>query len=452
MRTPWASIAKIEADGVHSGTGFLVTNRYVLTALHVVADKTGRPFPKILLRFNTNAEYSDGSSEFETEAHLVVDLWSAEHDFALLECVNLPPGKPLLLTDRCRQRDECSSPGFAIQDPTGFDAIGKISGLNDPTDNGSTAIGVQFDFGSGVLMKGHSGAALFVRERVVGFLRTAFLDEQKKTMGGILHATSISHVMEHCNRLKPGLLVIDPPIQWPAPLPSHSRLLADRREEFEIFDRMVTGRCLERVLLLKGVSGSGKSVLMAELTGYASSLGLPVAHADCKGCPTVDALFNTFMFAVAPGTLPGSETATGFSRLHAMIEDLTALDRPIVFALDTWQDSSDEVRKWIGQLLLRNLPRMPGVVVLIGGQKGLPEHKDQTWAEYAVLRNLEPITSVEDWYEYTQRKWPSVDIPKVMVETITRAVGPQSGPNVIVSLLGTLMNSLAESAAAGGAS
>jgi hypothetical protein len=301
-------------------------------------------------------------------------------------------------------------------------------------------------------MKGHSGDALFVRERVVGFLRTAFLDEQKKTMGGILHATPIRHVVEHCNRHRPGLLVIDAPIQWPAPLPSHSRLLADRREEFEIFDRMVTGQCLERVLLLKGLSGSGKSVLMAELTGYASSLGLPVAQADCKGCPTVDELFNTFMFAVAPGTLPGSEIATGFSRLHAMIEDLTALNRPIVFALDTWQNSSDEVRKWIGQLLLRNLPRMPGVVVLIGGQKGLPEHKDQTWAEYAALRDLEPITSVDDWYEYTQRKWPSINIPRLMVEAITRAAGRQSGPNVIDGNLDNLKGSLAESATAGGAS
>ena len=70
MKTPWASIARIEADGVHSGTGFLVTRKYVLTALHVVADETGRPFPGILLRFDTNAEYGDNSKVFETKAVL----------------------------------------------------------------------------------------------------------------------------------------------------------------------------------------------------------------------------------------------------------------------------------------------------------------------------------------------------------------------------------------------
>jgi V8-like Glu-specific endopeptidase len=50
LKTPWASIAKIAVDGLHSGTGFLVTRQHVLTALHVVADKSGQPFEPFGLR------------------------------------------------------------------------------------------------------------------------------------------------------------------------------------------------------------------------------------------------------------------------------------------------------------------------------------------------------------------------------------------------------------------
>jgi hypothetical protein len=81
------------------------------------------------------------------------------------------------------QRDKCSSPGFAVQNPSGFTVIGDISSPNDPLPGGGAAIGIQFQFGSGVLMKGHSGAAVFVNNRAVGLLRTAFLDESEKTMG-----------------------------------------------------------------------------------------------------------------------------------------------------------------------------------------------------------------------------------------------------------------------------
>jgi hypothetical protein len=284
MRTPWASIAKIEVDGAHSGTGFLVTKNLVLTALHVVADKTGRPFPRILLRFDTNAEYSDGGTVFETKAHIVEGCWSIEHDFVLLECANPPPSKPLNISDRCRQLDDCFSPGFASQNPSGFTVIGNISSLNDPINGGDTAIGIQFRFGSGLLMKGHSGAPVFVNERVVALLRTAFLDEKEKTMGGIVHAISVARVVEFCNQRSPGLLAYHVPITWPGPSATHNRILADRKEEFEVFERMVTGQSNERVLLLKGESGYGKTDLADELVRYARGLGLQVVQADCKGC------------------------------------------------------------------------------------------------------------------------------------------------------------------------
>jgi hypothetical protein len=181
---------------------------------------------------------------------------------------------------------------------------------------------------------------------------------------------------------------------------------------------------------------------------YARGLRVEVARADCKGCPSMDSILATLLFDLPPGFLPETEKAVGALRFFKMIEDLIALDRPLLIALDTWQDSSEEVRKWIEQRLLPGVPRMPGVVALIGGHE-VPKPA-QTWGDFAAPRQLEPISSAEDWFEYTQRRWPSVSIPKERVETITLAVGPMGRPNVIDGLLDGLQGGLLALATPGG--
>lgn len=446
MKTPWASIAKIEVEGVHSGTGFLVTKNYVLTALHVVADKTtGRPFSDIILRFYPNAEHDNAGDVVETKAQIVQDLWNIQQDFALLECDRVPPSaEPLVLSDRCQPFQECSSPGFALQKDTGFTVTGKISSLNDPVEAGVTAIGIQFDFGSGVLMKGHSGAPVIARGRAVGLLRTAFQDEADKTMGGIVHATSIQQVVAFCNRDHPGVLGYSSYVQWPAPLRTHSRILADRKEEFEVFEAMITGQRRERVLLLEGKSGSGKTVLANELAAYARGIGVQTAQADCKGCPPIDSIFRSILFDLRPEILRTAASAVGDSRFVKMVDDLSDLARPALIALDTWQESSDEVRRWVEQVFLRDLARMPGALLLISGRE-VPS-PPATWADLAVVCKLAPITSPEEWFEYAQRKSPK--IARDEVTTITKAA--RGMPNVIDGLLDGLREDKATALGSGG--
>jgi hypothetical protein len=296
-------------------------------------------------------------------------------------------------------------------------------------------------------MKGHSGAAVFVNNRVVGLLRTAFLDESEKTMGGIVHATPIQSVVEFCNRRIPGLLAFHPPVRWPRGISAESPILADRKEEFAIFVGMITGTSKKRVLLLQGESGSGKTVLANELADYARRLGLYVARADCKGTPALDSVIESLLLDVR-GVLANADAAQGASRLSEIIEDLAALDRPFLLALDTWQESSEPVRKWIGQTLLPNLPRLPGVVVLIGGQKDLPDAKSKRWEELAESRHLKPIDSAQDWFDYSRRKWPSATIDQSHVQAIT--IVATGKPNVIDGYLDVLQNQLPGPRAFGG--
>lgn len=429
MNTRWASIAKVETNGTHAGTGFLVTPNHVLTALHVVADSNDHPYPRIVLRFNMDAEYGDGSKEWETSAKIVDRLWSRKQDFAVLECDEAPPSKPLVLSDRRLVRDKCSAAGFAVQDPNGFTLIGEISSPNDPLPNGGgTAIGIQLAAGSGLLLKGHSGSALFVNNRVVGLLRTAFLDYSNKTAGGIVHATSIRAVVDHCNAIFPGMLAFHAPVIWPDSASAESPILADRKGEFETFTRMITGASKKRVMLLEGESGSGKTVLTNELAKYAHKLGLWVAKADCKGTPPLNSVIDSLLMDV-PGVLAGTEGTQGAGRPREMIEDLATLDRPFLLSLDTWQESEEAVRKWVTQILLPDLSRLPGVVVLISGQRNLPNATGTSWEDVTERRHLQPISSAEDWFEYSRRKWPGSIINRDHVEGIIHAVGGM--PNVV---------------------
>jgi hypothetical protein len=288
-------------------------------------------------------------------------------------------------------------------------------------------------------MKGHSGAAVFVNDRVVGVLRTAFLDESQKTMGGIVHATPVPTIVEFCNRLVPGLLAFHSQVRWPVGVSTDRPIVADRKEEFEIFLGMITAATKKRVLFLQGESGSGKTLLASELTGYARRLGLHVASADCKGTPTLDSVIDSLLLD-SVGVLRGAEAAQGASRFSEVIEDLAAVDRPFLLALDTWQESSEPVRKWVAQTLLPNIQRMPGLVVLIGGQKDLPDPTAKTWQDLAELRQLKPISSAQDWFEYSRRKWPSSHLDKQHVEAIT--VATFGKPNIVDGYLNTLQKEL----------
>ncbi len=449
MRTPWASIAKIEVGGLHSGTGFLVAPGYLVTALHVVATPEGRPLGDIVLRFNPAAERDDGSGRITMSATLEADLWSNAHDFAVLKCQHPQPNaKPLILADRCRQYRDFNSPGFASQEPNGFTGIGRIASLNEPVVGGASAIGLQFDFGSGILMKGHSGAPVLVDGRAVGLLRTAFLDSAEQTMGGLVQATAIRHVVERCNGHDSRLLRYHANITWPTAVPTRSPLIADRKPEFGEFVGMITGQSPKRILLLKGGSGLGKTEIAAEFAGYARGLDVTVAAVDLKGCPTMDQIFESLIYSAGDDVFRMAESETGPTRFLRLVDDLVALERPFLLTIDNWQQTTHQFREWVQQRLFSQLDRMTHVVILITGHD-IPDPGTADWAEVAISRELPLIHVPDDWLEFCGRKWPHSGINRDHIEAILFTAPEQLKPNAVFAYLDKLQGILHGGQAAG---
>jgi hypothetical protein len=190
------------------------------------------------------------------------------------------------------------------------------------------------------------------------------------------------------------------PISWPAPLPYPSHQLADRVNEFRLFESIITGRSYQRILLLKGLSNSGKTALLSELFKLAKFLGLDHAKLDFKGCPTLDEIFDILALDVRPGVLPSFQSALGTARKKtALLRDLQTLHAPFVLGFDTFQEASKDSWDWIDSQLLGRAERFPGFVAVLSGQI-LPNPSPHIWGGLAAFCELPPIRSEDDWHHY----------------------------------------------------
>ncbi len=407
---PFISIAKITANGDHSGTGFRVSSQYVLTARHVVTDRAGRPYEKITL------EFVDERGKIRCKADAKVDekLTSAEHDFAILDCSSFPrEANPLILSDRCKEGADCSSPGFAVQKRSGFVLPGKIASLSEPGgDSLGPALGLSV--GRGIRMKGHSGAPVLVEGSVVGLLRTAFLDSKQRTDNSLIQATPIKYVVDHCNAIRrqekrPELLAYYAPVSWPKALETFEMPLAGRKEELDIFVGMITGQTKQqRALLVSGQSGYGTSAFLQCLVDYARALDVRVTACDLEKGPQLDIIIKQ-MVAEFSGVFRLTQTAGSNESMEAVLADFTFLNAPFVLAIDAWHKASGDTSTWVERRLIPELERVPGVVLVVAGLS-VPKNNSNKWNQLINPISLESIMSVDSWLEYAKNKWRGIDI------------------------------------------
>lgn len=184
------------------GTGCLVGENLVLTALHVVADRTVEP-PQFLAG-RIEITFPDHESISTT----VVDgKWNALEDWVLLLCASIRPelARPLPLATIERDGDQWVAHGFPDAEPGGLTVHGRVTNGHGELFGRVPAYQLfceEAAAGSGLRAKGLSGAPVIVDRAVVGVIRRAPIEDDR-VEGGTLFACPASLVAARCREYFP---------------------------------------------------------------------------------------------------------------------------------------------------------------------------------------------------------------------------------------------------------
>ncbi len=256
---------------ISRGTGTLVADGVVLTALHVVADRAREllsPYPgEILLTFPTQT----------TKATILESYFDRNADWVLLRCEIPPAIRPVPLAELREAGGPWETFGFPDANPR--DGMVNIGEVSNPlaTLEGNPVFQLysrEAAAGQGEPVKGFSGAPVLVQGALVGLLRFALMKDAQ-TVAGTLYACPIQSVLQKAGKLLP---LPDPCFGLPGlpvqPLPSDPyRYLARftdkdsevffgrNREIRQLYDRL-TADDAPPLTLLFGQSGVGKSSVL----------------------------------------------------------------------------------------------------------------------------------------------------------------------------------------------
>lgn len=206
VRNAICRIDVVRFDGTpDQGTGTLVADGIVLTALHVVADRhtiPPRPCPKVTLTF----------PHHKTEALIRGSLFDPSQDWALLTCKVPPSARPVRIGELLQPKVQWDTYGFPSANPRdGMQWSGQVEMCQGDLE-GVTVLQLfshQAAAGDGGPVKGLSGAPVIVDGWLVGHMRFALLKEGR-TVAGTIYACPAIGVVERC----PDVLRI-------APVPQH---------------------------------------------------------------------------------------------------------------------------------------------------------------------------------------------------------------------------------------
>lgn len=342
-----AAIARIDVvqggQSISRGTGFLVAEGLVLTALHVVADRRQEslaPYPgEIVLTFPNHS----------TTAVIHGEYWDRLADWVLLKCAGAPPARPIPLAELRESGAEWQTYGFPDASPRdGMVQVGEVS--NHLGELEGQAVFQLFSreaaAGQGAPVKGLSGSPVLVEDAVVGLLRFALMKEGQ-TVAGTVYACPIASVLKKVGPLLP---LPDPCFGLPGlpvqPLPSDPyRYLARftdkdaevffgrNREIRQLYDRLTADA--PPLTLLYGQSGVGKSSfldagLAPRLRWHNQVLYLRRDHQH--------SLLETLQVALAPAAIAAAAMTTSTQQAPGLFERWKALeqrnDKPLMVFFD----------------------------------------------------------------------------------------------------------------------
>jgi hypothetical protein len=335
------AIARIDImqDGrsVSRGTGTLVTDRLVLTALHVVADRAQQP--PTPLPGTIRVTFPSGSCD----AVVMRDYVDAQADWALVECQAPPRVRPLPLGELTSTDSEFTAYGFPDAQPQdGMVHTGTVE--NSAAEIfGVSAVQLfskQAAAGDGEPVKGLSGAPLIIEGALVGVLRVSLMKDQRN-VAGTLYATPLGPIADRCGAVLPlpdpcrGLPGLKAQPLQPTPFrfldpftDKDAEIFFGRNREIRaLYDRL-TADTTPPILLLYGQSGVGKSsVLDAGVRPRLTRTHHVRYVRRSSGTTLLDTLLGTLTGGAASGAT-GDQIAAAWAAAEA------SLGRPVVVFLD----------------------------------------------------------------------------------------------------------------------
>jgi len=352
------AIARIDVlrDGqtASRGTGTLVTADLVLTAMHVVAERSAATlslYPgAITLAF----------PGFVTEAQVVDRGWNPNADWILLRCMTSPPFAPVPLADTAADGAQWETYGFPDANPRdGMVQVGTIDNATGTFENVDALqlFSNQAAAGAGAPVKGLSGGPVIVDGALVAVLRSSLMRDGLN-VAGTLYGCPVDLILQATGDLLP---VPDPCRGLPGlprqPLPASPFRFLDRfsTADAEIFFgrnreiRRVRDTVIAEggppVVLLYGQSGAGKSSFLDAglLPRLAGSYAVAYLRRDRGKGLLVTLLDGLRAQVAARATAPSAEGADTL-RL-AWLDAESTKGKPVVIVLD----QIEEVFTQVGQ-------------------------------------------------------------------------------------------------------
>jgi hypothetical protein len=213
----------------------------------------------------------------------------------------------------------------------------------------------------------------------------------------------------------------DPPIlHWP---------MADHSEAREAFARLLSESASERVLLIRGVSETGKSHMSRQMIRNAMLLDeIAYGRFDFKGTTNMRVEIEAFSQPLDVES-PTGQTINEW--LAKIFTELRRRARPTLLVFDTYE-AAGEAKAWIEDVLLPHLVSARWLRVVIIGQS-VPDRAGSTWESVATGPvNLQQPTP-EDWLVYGRaNRGETLDL-----EFVAQAHQYATGkPSILAGLLG----------------
>lgn len=267
--------AVIPPRGTSRGTGTLIEQDLVLTAFHVVGDRTARP-----VRFHEDVQLTFPG--FTRTGTVVAGAYDTGLDFALLRLDQPAPAEvtPLSLRE-LEEGDEHVFRSFGF--PAAFQEGLAISGtveMTETTYEGNPTLqlfSIQASAGVGMQVEGLSGGPCLVDGEVVGVIRSSLqraADGRNVNVGGTLFACAARHIFATTDMVRPSVRARDPlalstdlpanPFRYLAPyLPRDAEIFFGRRDEIRRLVAFVKSPGTSPICLLRGPTGVGKTSLLS---------------------------------------------------------------------------------------------------------------------------------------------------------------------------------------------